>query len=639
VPANKASDTKNAASDKAKPGAARAPQERAGDDLAFKEALAGTGSATTEVSTDPRVFERITLGLYREPASAIRELISNAYDADATEVTVTMNPPAFDEITVSDDGNGMSSEAIDYLIHHVGGSLKRSKAGVNAGVAVNLGRSPGGRLLIGQMGIGLYSVARLTRRFKVETKRTGDKYRFVLDIDLSGLDAVQDEDQERFVAGYATVRRESVPETEAEQKKHGTTITLKDVLPDARRILQSVDRWEAYYSKDEHRKKGELKYYIARPAIGEHLALGPEVPWKPEDSKVGKFKALVKSLSTSDEIKASALSLEQTLDYYLAMLWRISLGAPLGYVGKHPFELSDDDKIDFYDLGSTALTPEPLKLEPGQTIGQRLNLNESGAPSKSFKLYVDGIELRRPIVFNTIVKSERKLLDRPKFFVGNFGSVKDGASLGGIGYLFWSYDIAPKENNGLLVRIAGASGILFDRRFLDYRTSENTRLRQISAESFVERGLENAQNVDRESFIDTDPNVRALQRWTHRSLGRVFNRLKKDQKDASTVRKEQQALADAEETEAYSHAVWHEENPGEEPPDVILSARQSAPLGTSEDVIFVGGLVPRIETDVVFSATLRSVMRILDGFGLLENVSEARKARLARALVRVLGGK
>ena len=40
----------------------------------------------TELRTDERVIARVTDGIYRQPGSAIRELVSNAYDADATRV-------------------------------------------------------------------------------------------------------------------------------------------------------------------------------------------------------------------------------------------------------------------------------------------------------------------------------------------------------------------------------------------------------------------------------------------------------------------------------------------------------------------------------------------------------------------------
>ena len=61
--------------------------------------------------------------------------------------------------------------------------------------------------------------------------------------------------------------------------------------------------------------------------------------------------------------------------------------------------------------------------------------------------------------------------------------------------------VVPKENNGVLVRINGVSGALFGDTFMKYQVSEQTRLRQITAEIFVSKGLDAALNIDRESLI------------------------------------------------------------------------------------------------------------------------------------------
>ena len=45
-------------------------------------------SIESVLTTNDRVIARVTDGIYRQPGSAIRELIANAYDADATWVSV-----------------------------------------------------------------------------------------------------------------------------------------------------------------------------------------------------------------------------------------------------------------------------------------------------------------------------------------------------------------------------------------------------------------------------------------------------------------------------------------------------------------------------------------------------------------------
>jgi HSP90 family molecular chaperone len=147
----------------------------------IKENLETGGISEAELDTDERVLARITDGIYRQPASALRELIANAYDADAENVYIQTDAPRFSKITVRDDGNGLSIEALANLIHHIGGSPKRTKAGVGLGVVnkKDSSLSPGGRRLIGKIGIGLFSVAQLTRHFQIITKTKGTDYRLV----------------------------------------------------------------------------------------------------------------------------------------------------------------------------------------------------------------------------------------------------------------------------------------------------------------------------------------------------------------------------------------------------------------------------------------------------------------------------
>lgn len=60
-----------------------------------------TGKSTkTVLKTDERVLARVTDGIYRQPSSALRELIANAYDADAEEVVISTDPPRFSRISI-----------------------------------------------------------------------------------------------------------------------------------------------------------------------------------------------------------------------------------------------------------------------------------------------------------------------------------------------------------------------------------------------------------------------------------------------------------------------------------------------------------------------------------------------------------
>ena len=73
------------------------------------------------------VLADISLGIYRTPSNAIKELINNAFDADATIVTITMGYPSINTITCSDNGDGISSEEFKEIMKRIGGSAKEDR--------------------------------------------------------------------------------------------------------------------------------------------------------------------------------------------------------------------------------------------------------------------------------------------------------------------------------------------------------------------------------------------------------------------------------------------------------------------------------------------------------------------------------
>ena len=85
----------------------------------------GDEAISTSLSTSEQVLRRVTDGIYREPWSALRELISNAYDADATTVIIQTDAPRFESIVIRDDGLGFTSETLARMIKEIGGSTKR----------------------------------------------------------------------------------------------------------------------------------------------------------------------------------------------------------------------------------------------------------------------------------------------------------------------------------------------------------------------------------------------------------------------------------------------------------------------------------------------------------------------------------
>ena len=68
-----------------------------------------------------KVLGHISEGLYRGPAGVIKELVSNAFDANAKTVWISTGRPIFDVVSIKDDGDGMPLEEFKELV--TGGSV------------------------------------------------------------------------------------------------------------------------------------------------------------------------------------------------------------------------------------------------------------------------------------------------------------------------------------------------------------------------------------------------------------------------------------------------------------------------------------------------------------------------------------
>src|SRR5713226_8836312 len=95
-----------------------------------------------------KVIGHISQGMYRTPAGAVRELISNAYDAGATYAKIHTGFPTFTTFSCEDDGSGISKEKFIQLME--GGSGDSEKQPTTIG--------KNGRPIIGRLGVGLISL-------------------------------------------------------------------------------------------------------------------------------------------------------------------------------------------------------------------------------------------------------------------------------------------------------------------------------------------------------------------------------------------------------------------------------------------------------------------------------------------------
>src|SRR5205807_129121 len=106
---------------------------------------------------DPSIIRELS-GVYKPFVKAFKELVSNAYDADADVVRVVFSDD-FASVTVMDDGQGMTPFEFRNDFARIGGGSRRWAGD----------RTRKGRLRIGSKGIGFLAMARYCDRLTVES--------------------------------------------------------------------------------------------------------------------------------------------------------------------------------------------------------------------------------------------------------------------------------------------------------------------------------------------------------------------------------------------------------------------------------------------------------------------------------------
>ena len=602
-----------------------------------------TGEAvSTRLATSQRIIARVTDGIYREPWAAFRELVINAYDADATRVIVETGAPDFKQVIIRDDGNGMSPLTVAYMLKSIGGSSKRTTAGTkyNTVSHKSADESPKGRPLIGKIGIGLFSVAQLTQHFQIITKSAGERIRTSATIKLETHDEEHNDEQE-YAAGDVRILSEPVEESDIET--HGTSIVLYELRPEIRRILQSEERWRLIEGPDGKPVRDAPVFHVGvLPDQIQDMKEGekPNLPWKEDDSETDKFKKLLKAASDLSGRSRVPASLDH-FDEYLKLIWNLSLALPLKYTDHHPFDLKGSSNILFFEESEDERSATEIELEEHETIRDKLNLNATdGTAGIPFKVLVDGVELRRPI--NLLPELRRKSrVSSPMLLVGRVEEafqekdlMRAGGQLSFEAYLYWNSQIIPKETAGVLIRVREASGTLFDRAFLNYQISEQNRLSQITAEIFVSNGLDSAINIDRESLNYSHPHFLYIQKWLHRALRLLINKNKRlANEDLQEERREQKRVSEKGRIDT-AVFVWEKQRGIEaDPPVANISKDVPAPEVGGVEIEWEEN---KQEEKAFDNAKASALAIVLGAYGVLDHLNSSERAALIRDILMVL---
>jgi hypothetical protein len=459
------------------------------------------------------ILLHIGAGIYQSVAGAIKELVNNAYDADAPQVTVSMGYPDFDQIKVVDNGTGMDKERFKQAMASIGSSLKGVKSSTRKTKEFE-------RPVIGRLGIGLMALSQVCSMAEIESQTKGSDKKFIARLDFSQfktgfpknpeamkldveitryggleemnrlhLDVKTNLDVKAEIAqilaahqalskfegsegeqlGYCVV----YPDLPAIKGEHGTTITLKEIDKTVKNTLKDTGR----------SRKNMPKFYAAK-----------KYDWETYRNEINKM--MWADLCDDLSVEAHGITYE-LLPKYHQFLWELSLLTPVKYLPNSP------------------VTIKPAVLKKKKSELEDFN----------FTLNVDNRAILKPALLPSgTLRNEAPAL-QPKYDYTvsslDFNEVVDGQRLKAHGYIFWQKtQVKPRAISGVQIYIRNVGIGLYDPGFMNFSAVNLTsRAGQMSGEIYVEEGLERALNVDRNSFRVTDEHYVALQRYLWKKLG------------------------------------------------------------------------------------------------------------------------
>lgn len=388
------------------------------------------------IRVSAKIIADISAGIYRTPANALKELVSNAFDADAETVILTTDAPEFSVFTCSDNGKGITSKDFQKIMTRIGGTDKRDEKD----------KTESGRPIIGKIGIGLLAIAQICRKFTVISSIKGSPHRFEAIVDLKPFFDINTHKFDLIDIGKFDMYEE-IPEK------------LEDSY--TRIIMENIDQGFRKRLRDPEISIDGFKWKKGNPQT-----FGQFVDW----------------------VKNSRI---RELSEYDRMIWELAMICPVKYL--------DDGPIKGYDV-----IPE---------IKQRLQKYD-------FTVIVNGIELRKPILFPT---DDEIISDPEDFHV--YLDIEHTEKIGNRilhfnGYIYHQRKaIWPPELRGILPRIREVAIGDYDKTLFNYPRSEGPIMEQFSGEIYINQGIEEALNIDRNSFRESDEAYVRLQEYLFEKLG------------------------------------------------------------------------------------------------------------------------
>ena len=388
------------------------------------------------INAAARIIGDISTGIYRSPANALKELVSNSFDAGATEVLINTDYPGFSTLSCFDNGPGISAEELKTILSFIGGSDKRLRGE----------RGPFGRPVIGKIGIGILAMSQISKRFVIISSQKGTAHRIEAELNIEDFES---QDAARTNLGEGRIGRCEIHEIPEDPDDHYTIVTTPAGSAMVRQVLGSRE--------------------------------SPRDRFVTHDFSAETFLDFVGRLN--NERRRTVLS------EYDMFLWELASLCPVPYFDDGPVRDWDD-----WDHVKKRL----------------LDYN--------FKVVVDGYELRKPILLPTSNDLRQRGEDYEVYPLCHDAQEEMGLRFEG--YMFHQRkQISPPELQGVLLRIRNVGITGYEKDFLDYPRSLGPMASAMTGEIYVEDGLEEALNIDRNSFNETHQQFVRVQEVLFRRLG------------------------------------------------------------------------------------------------------------------------
>jgi hypothetical protein len=317
---------------------------------------------TFEMRFDGSTIKHLGVQMYSSLPPVIGELVSNAWDAGAQNVFITIPTETITDssaITIEDDGVGMTADEIQGKFLVVGRDRRKEES--DAPVVVGTSRRP----VMGRKGIGKFSGFGIARTIELESIKNGDTSRFIMAYE--DLEAKSKDGKILFPRQAATGTLTA-----------GTRITLKNIqkfktrkisIPELRRgiarqyaIIGAVHNFRVFINDVEiTTEERDIKKYLDKDINGQPIVveyIDVEIRQNTGWTISGWIGTLAKGITQTHDIKPGVIIMARNKMVQTPFLFNIESSHPTAFsyiTGEIRAEFVDTPAEDMVATSRTTL--------------------------------------------------------------------------------------------------------------------------------------------------------------------------------------------------------------------------------------------------------------------------------------------